>query len=105
LAALASKEGDWSEVAKLLESELGLTTSAARKGALLLELAALSGDRLANPARAVALLGDAAKHLGDEPRVLDLRARFNLAAGNWQAAAEALDQLAARGATIPDAAD
>ena len=105
LAALASKEGDWSEVAKLLESELGLTTSAARKGALLLELAALSGDRLANPARAVALLGDAAKHLGDEPRVLDLRARFNLAAGNWQAAAEALDQLAARGATIPDAAE
>src|SRR6185312_12353535 len=105
LAALASKEGDWSEVAKLLESELGLTTSTARKGALLRELAVLRGDRLGVPARAVARLDEAAKHLGDEPRVLDLRARFNLAAGNWQAAAEALDQLAARSATIPDAAE
>jgi tetratricopeptide (TPR) repeat protein len=105
LAALASKEGDYSEVAKLLESELGLTTSAARKGALLLELAVLHGDRLGAPVRAVALLADAAKHLRDEPRVLDLRARFSLGAGNWQAAAEALDQLAARGASIPDAAE
>jgi tetratricopeptide (TPR) repeat protein len=104
LAALASKEGDWSEVAKLLESELGLTTSPARKGALLLELAVLHGDRLGAPVRAVALLDDAAKHLRDEPRVLDLRGRFSLGAGNWQAAAEALDQLAARGASIPDAA-
>ncbi|HVV50528.1 MAG TPA: hypothetical protein VHO06_12760, partial [Polyangia bacterium] len=104
LGALASKEGDWSEVAKLLESELGLTTSPARKGALLLELAVLHGDRLGGPARAVALLDEAAKHLGGEPRVLDLRSRFNLGAGNWQAAAEALDQLAARSATIPDAA-
>ena len=105
LGALASKEGDWSEVAKLLESEVGLTTSSARKGALLLELAVVQGDRLAAPARAVALLDDAARHLRDEPRVLDLRGRFNLAAGNWQAAAEALDQLAARSAAIPDAAE
>ena len=105
LGALASKEGDWSEVAKLLESEVGLTTSSARKGALLLELAVVQGDRLGAPARAVALLDDAARHLRDEPRVLDLRGRFNLAAGNWQAAAEALDQLAARSAAIPDAAE
>ncbi len=105
LGALASKEGDWSEVAKLLESEVGLTTSSARKGALLLELAVVQGDRLAAPARAVALLDEAARHLRDEPRVLDLRGRFNLAAGNWQAAAEALDQLAARSAAIPDAAE
>jgi len=105
LAALASKEGDYSEVAKLLESELGLTTSAARKGALLLELAVLHGDRLGAPVRAVALLDDAAKHLRDEARVLELRARFSLGAGNWQGAAEALDQLAARGGSIPDAAE
>jgi tetratricopeptide (TPR) repeat protein len=105
LGALASKEGDWSEVAKLLESEVGLTTSSARKGALLLELAVVQGDRLGAPARAVTLLDDAARHLRDEPRVLDLRARFNLAAGNWQAAGEALDQLAARSAAIPDAAE
>ena len=105
LGALASKEGDWSEVAKLLESEVGLTTSSARKGALLLELAVVQGDRLGAPARAVALLDDAGRHLRDEPRVLDLRGRFNLAAGNWQAAAEALDQLAARSAAIPDAAE
>ena len=105
LGALASKEGDWSEVAKLLESEVGLTTSSARKGALLLELAVVQGDRLGAPARAVALLDDAARQLRDEPRVLDLRGRFNLAAGNWQAAAEALDQLAARSAAIPDAAE
>ncbi len=105
LGALASKEGDWSEVAKLLESEVGLTTSSARKGALLLELAVVEGDRLGAPARAVALLDDAARYLRDEPRVLDLRGRFNLAAGNWQAAGEALDQLAARSAAIPDAAE
>jgi tetratricopeptide (TPR) repeat protein len=105
LGALASKEGDWSEVAKLLESEVALATSPARKGALLMELAVVQGDRLENPARAVALLDDAAAQLRDEPRVLDLRSRFNLAAGNWQAAAEALDQLAARSAAIPDAAE
>ncbi len=105
LGALASKEGDWSEVAKLLESEVALATSRARKGALLLELAVVQGDRLESPARAVALLEDAAAQLRDEPRVLDLRSRFSLAAGNWQAAAEALDQLAARSAAIPDAAE
>jgi len=105
LGALASKEGDWSEVAKLLESEVGPTTSSARKGALLLELAVVQGDRLGAPVRAVALLEEAARHLRDEPRVLDLRGRFNLAAGNWQAAGEALDQLAARSAAIPDAAE
>jgi tetratricopeptide (TPR) repeat protein len=104
LGALASKEGDWSEVAKLLESEVALAASPARRGALLLELAVVQGDRLENPKRAVALLDDAAAQLRDEPRVLDLRSRFNLAAGNWQAAAEALDQLAAKSAAIPDAA-
>jgi len=32
LGALAAREGDWSEVAKLLESEVGLATSPTRKG-------------------------------------------------------------------------
>jgi len=42
----------------------------------------VQGDRLENPARAVALLDDAAAQLRDEPRVLDLRSRFNLKAEN-----------------------
>ena len=104
LGALAAREGDWSEVAKLLESEVGLAVSPARRAALRVELAVVYGDRLGDPARAVALLDEAAAQLRDETRVLDLRARFNLAAGNWLAAAEALDQLAARSAAIPDAA-
>jgi tetratricopeptide (TPR) repeat protein len=104
LGALAAREGDWTEVAKLLESEVGLAASPARRAALSVELAVVYGDRLADPARAVALLDEAAAQLRDETRVLDLRARFNLAAGSWQAAAEALDQLATRSAAIPDAA-
>ena len=104
LGALAAREGDWSEVAKLLESEVGLAVSPARRAALRVELAVVYGDRLNDPARAVALLDEAAAQLRDETRVLDLRARFNLAAGSWQAAAEALDQLATRSAAIPDAA-
>jgi tetratricopeptide (TPR) repeat protein len=105
LGALAAREGDWSEVAKLLESEVGLATSAKRKGPLLIELAVVQGDRLGDPARAVALLEDAARFLPDDTRLLDLGARFQLAAGNWQAGADALDRLASRGATIADAAE
>jgi tetratricopeptide (TPR) repeat protein len=105
LGALAAREGDWSEVAKLLESEVGLATSPTRKGPLLIELAVVHGDRLSDPARAVTLLESAARFLPDDPRLLDLGARFQLAAGNWQAAADALDRLAARGAAIADAAE
>jgi tetratricopeptide (TPR) repeat protein len=105
LGALAAREGDWSEVAALLESEVGLATSPARKGALLLELAVVYGDRLGNPTRAVSLLETATPHFRDEPRIFDLGARFNLAAGNWQAAAAALDQIATRNATIAGAAE
>ena len=105
LGALAAREGDWSEVAKLLESEVGLATSPKRKGPLLIELAVVQGDKLGDPARAVHLLETAAKFLPDDPRLLDLGARFQLAAGNWQAAADALDRLASRGATIADAAE
>ncbi len=104
LSALAAREGDWTEVAALLDGELARATSAKRKGPLLLELAIVYGDRLNAPARAVALLETAATFLPEEPRRFDLSARFHLAAGNWQAAAEALDRLAARGAPIPDAA-
>jgi len=105
LGALAAREGDWSEVATLLESEVGLATSAKRKGPLLIELAVVHGDRLGDPARAVTLLDTAARHLPDDLRLADLGARFHLAAGNWQAAADALDRLAARGAPIADAAE
>ncbi|HMF42042.1 MAG TPA: hypothetical protein VKQ32_15320, partial [Polyangia bacterium] len=105
LGALAAREGDWSEVAKLLESEVGLATSPTRKGPLLIELALVHGDKLGDPARAVTLLETAARFLPDDPRLLDLGARFQLAAGNWQAAADALDRLASRGATIADAAE
>ena len=105
LGALAAREGDWSEVAKLLESEVGLATSPTRKGPLLIELAIVQGDRLGDPARAVALLETAAGFLPDDPRLLDLSARFQLGAGNWQAAADALDRLASRGAAINDAAE
>jgi tetratricopeptide (TPR) repeat protein len=105
LGALAAREGDWSEVAKLLESEVGLATSPTRKGPLLIELAIVYGDRLSDPGRAVALLEQAGRFLADDPRLLDLGARFQLAAGNWQAAADALDRLAARGAAIADAAE
>ena len=105
LGALAAREGDWSEVAKLLESEVGLATSPTRKGPLLIELAVVQGDRLGDPARAVTLLESAARFLPDDPRLLDLGARFQLAAGNWQAAADALDRLASRGAAIAEAAE
>jgi tetratricopeptide (TPR) repeat protein len=104
LSALAAHDGDWNEVATLLEGELGRATSAKRKGPLLLELAIVYGDRLKAPSRALALLETAATFLPEEPRRFDLSARFHLAAGNWQAAAEALDRLAARGAPIADAA-
>jgi tetratricopeptide (TPR) repeat protein len=53
----------------------------------------------------VTLLESAARHLPDDPRLADLGARFHLAAGNWQAAADALDRLAARGAPIAEAAE
>jgi tetratricopeptide (TPR) repeat protein len=105
LGALAAREGDWSEVAALLESELRLATSPRRKGPLLLELATVYGDRLGDPARAVSLLETAAPLLRDDTRLLDLEARFNLAAGRWQVAADALDRLAARGSAIAEAAE
>jgi Tfp pilus assembly protein PilF len=105
LGALAAHEGDWSEVAKLLESEVGLAASPTRKGPLLIELAVVYGDRLSDPARAVTLLESAGRYLPDDPRLLDLGARFQLAAGNWQAAADALDRLASRGAAIADAVE
>jgi tetratricopeptide (TPR) repeat protein len=63
------------------------------------------GDRLGAPGRAVALLETATAFLPDDPKLLDLSARFNLQAGNWQTAADALDRLAGRGATIADAAE
>jgi tetratricopeptide (TPR) repeat protein len=105
LAGLAARDGDWNEVAALLESEVALTGSPARKGRLLAELAAVHGERLGNVSRAVELLNDAASALPDEARILELASRFNLAAGRWEQAVQALDRLASMGATIPDAAE
>ena len=67
LGALAAREGDWSEVAKLLESEVGLATSPKRKGPLLIELAVVQGDKLGDPARAVHLLETAAEVSAGRP--------------------------------------
>jgi tetratricopeptide (TPR) repeat protein len=105
LGALAARDGDWNEVASLLESELALVGPSARKGRLLAELAAVYGDHLGKAPRAVELLEAAATLLPEEPRLLDLVSRFNLLAGRWEAGAQALDRLAATGAVPADAAE
>jgi tetratricopeptide (TPR) repeat protein len=105
LGALAARDGDWSEVAALLESEAALVGPSARKGRLLVELAAVQGERLGNPRRAMELLEAAAPLLPEEPRTLDLASRFYLAAGRWDAAVQALDRLATMGAAPADAAE
>jgi tetratricopeptide (TPR) repeat protein len=105
LGALAARDGDWNEVASLLDSELALVGPSARKGRLLAELAAVHGDHLGNAPRAVELLEAAAPLLPEEPRLLDLVSRFNLLAGHWEAGALALDRLAATGAVPADAAE
>jgi hypothetical protein len=105
LGALAARDGDWNEVAALLESELALVGPSPRKGRLLAELAAVHGDHLGNAQRAVELLDGAAPLLPEEPRLLDLVSRFSLRAGRWEAGAQALDKLAASGAAPADAAE
>jgi tetratricopeptide (TPR) repeat protein len=105
LAALAARDGDWNEQAAMLESEVALVGPSARKGRLLAELASVQGERLGNPQRAIELLEAAAALLPEEPRMLDLASRFNLAAGRWEAAVQALDRLATAGAPPADAAE
>jgi tetratricopeptide (TPR) repeat protein len=105
LGALAARDGDWNEVAMLLESEVALVGPSARKGRLLVELAAVQGERLGNPRRAIELLEAAQPLLPEEPRTLDLASRFTLAAGRWETAVQALDRLAAMGAAPADAAE
>ena len=105
LGGLAARDGDWNEVATLLESEAALVGPSARKGRLLAELAAVHGERLANPQRAIELLDAAAALLPEEPRMLDLASRFNLLAGRWDVAVQALDRLATLGAVPADAAE
>jgi tetratricopeptide (TPR) repeat protein len=105
LGALAARDGDWKEVAALLESEATLAASPTRKARLLVELAAVYGERLSDPQRAVDLLEAAAEHLPVEPRLLELAGRFNLAVGRWEPAARALDELTATGTVLPDAAE
>src|SRR6185436_18196074 len=105
LGALAARDGDWNEVGTLLESEVALAGPSARKGRLLVELASVQGERLGKPQRALELLEAAAALLPEEPRMLDLASRFNLAAGRWEAAVQALDRLATVGAVPADAAE
>ena len=105
LGALAARDGDWNEVATLLESEAALLGPSPRKGRLLAELAAVRGERLGNPQRAIELLEAAAALLPEEPRLLDLASRFNLLAGRWEPAVLALDRLATLGAVPADAAE
>jgi tetratricopeptide (TPR) repeat protein len=105
LGALAARDGDWSEVAALLESEVALIGPSPRKGRLLAELAAVHGERLGNAPRAIELLEAAAALLPEEPRMLDLASRFNLMAGRWEAAVQALDRLATLNAVPADAAE
>jgi tetratricopeptide (TPR) repeat protein len=105
LGGLAARDGDWNEVATLLESEAALVGPSARKGRLLAELAAVHGERLSNPQRAIELLDAASTLLPEEPRMLDLASRFNLLAGRWEAAVQALDRLATLGAVPTDAAE
>jgi tetratricopeptide (TPR) repeat protein len=105
LGALAARDGDWNEVATLLESEAALVGPSPRKGRLLAELAAVQGERLSNPQRAIELLDAAAALLPEEPRMLDLASRFNLLAGRWEPAVQALDRLATLGAVPADAAE
>jgi tetratricopeptide (TPR) repeat protein len=105
LGGLAARDGDWNEVAKLLESEAALVGPSPRKGRLLAELAAVQGERLSNPQRAIELLDAAAALLPEEPRMLDLASRFNLLAGRWEPAVQALDRLATLGAVPVDAAE
>jgi tetratricopeptide (TPR) repeat protein len=105
LGALAARDGDWNEVASLLESEAALLGPSPRKGRLLAELAAVQGERLSNPQRAIELLDAAAALLPEEPRLLDLASRFNLLAGRWEPAVQALDRLATLGAVPADAAE
>jgi tetratricopeptide (TPR) repeat protein len=105
LGGLAARDGDWNEVATLLESEAALVGPSPRKGRLLAELAAVHGERLGNPQRAIELLDAAAALLPEEPRMLDLASRFNLLAGRWEPAVQALDRLATLGAVPADAAE
>jgi tetratricopeptide (TPR) repeat protein len=105
LGGLAARDGDWNEVATLLESEAALLGPSPRKGRLLAELAAVHGERLANHQRAIELLEAAASLLPEEPRLLDLASRFNLLAGRWEPAVQALDRLATLGAVPADAAE
>jgi tetratricopeptide (TPR) repeat protein len=105
LGGLAARDGDWNEVATLLESEAALLGPSPRKGRLLAELAAVQGERLGNHQRAIDLLDAAASLLPEEPRLLDLASRFNLLAGRWEPAVQALDRLASLGAVPADAAE
>ena len=110
LRRLASRRGDWTEVARLLDLELALGAPGANDPTRLVELASIVGERLGNNDRALALLERARAVESSDPAALDLLFRFAVASEDpakrkWELAAQALERLLAGGAEVPDAAD
>jgi len=110
LRRLASRRGDWGEVARLLDLELALGAPGANDPARLVELASIVGERLGNNDRALALLERAHAVESSDAAALDLLFRFAVASDDpakrrWELAAQALERLLAGGAEVPDAAD
>ena len=110
LRRLASRRGDWTEVARLLDLELALGAPGANDPTRLVELASIVGERLGNNDRALALLERARAAESSDPASLDLLFRFAMASEDpakrkWELAAQALERLLAAGAEVADAAD
>jgi len=110
LRRLASRRGDWTEVARLLDLELALGAPGANDPTRLVELASIVGERLGDNDRALALLERARAVESSDPASLDLLFRFAVASDDpakrkWELAAQALERLLAGGAEVPDAAD
>jgi tetratricopeptide (TPR) repeat protein len=110
LRRLASRRGDWTEVARLLDLELALGAPGANDPTRLVELASIVGERLGNNDRALALLERARAVESSDTAALDLLFRFAMASEDpakrkWELAAQALERLLAAGVDVADAAD
>ena len=110
LRRLASRRGDWTEVARLLDLELALGAPGANDPTRLVELASIVGERLGNNDRALALLERARAVESSDTAALDLLFRFAMASDDptkrkWEVAAQALERLLGAGAELADAAE
>ena len=98
--AIAAAEGvarrreDWVMLADLMARRLSTLTGADEKLALALELAAVYGERLGQPARAVPLLEEAVRLKPGDARALAPLADVYLAAGRHAEAAPLFERLA-----------